>query len=68
LEPIGDLKTESLVEIMCNAKRRRVRDIFDQQRHGEMATCRRCYADLRGRPHLEVAIRETPPAEAVAAD
>lgn len=47
-EPIGDLTCETLREVLTNARRKAVREIFACGRHTEMATCSRCYSDLRG--------------------
>jgi MoaA/NifB/PqqE/SkfB family radical SAM enzyme len=48
LEPIGDLTKETLAEVLINARRKKMRDIFSQRRHAEVSTCSRCYGDLRG--------------------
>ncbi|HTV33790.1 MAG TPA: tetratricopeptide repeat protein, partial [Methylocella sp.] len=45
LEPIGDLAKESLSEVLANAQRRKVRELFTHGRHAERTTCSRCYAD-----------------------
>lgn len=49
VEPIGNLTDETLAEVLTNQRRRAVREIFDNGRHTEMATCANCYADLRGK-------------------
>jgi radical SAM protein with 4Fe4S-binding SPASM domain len=47
-EPIGDLTRETLREVLTNARRAQMREIFAQGRHTEVSTCARCYSDLRG--------------------
>ncbi|MCR0984272.1 SPASM domain-containing protein [Roseomonas populi] len=46
-EPIGDLTRESVLDVLVNERRRRVRQQLDENRHGEISTCSRCYADSR---------------------
>lgn len=42
---IGDLKTETVEQVMENAARNRVRDLFNQKRWGELETCVNCRWD-----------------------
>lgn len=46
-ESIGDLNEQSLFDILIGPRREEVSRIFDAGRHEKLATCSRCYADLR---------------------
>jgi hypothetical protein len=46
-EPIGDLSRESFRRTMLSVARADFRRRLAEGRHGEMATCSRCYADTR---------------------
>jgi hypothetical protein len=47
VEGIGNLQTESLAEVLVGIHRTNMRKLLAEGRHEEMATCSRCYADLR---------------------
>src|SRR5262249_36178627 len=49
LEPIGNLNTESLSQVLANAQRKAARERFESGRHTDMKTCSNCYADVRRR-------------------
>ena len=44
-EGIGNLKDESLAELLVGVKRANARKMLAQGRHEEFKTCSRCYAD-----------------------
>lgn len=46
-EPIGSLTEEPLLQLLTNQQRRLVRRRFANGDHSEMATCSRCFGDLR---------------------
>jgi radical SAM protein with 4Fe4S-binding SPASM domain len=46
LEPIGDLRRESLVDVLGNLQRERFRRQMQQGAHDERTACTRCFADL----------------------
>jgi tetratricopeptide (TPR) repeat protein len=47
LEPVGNLATQSLAEVLNDVRRVKMRERFESGRHAEVQTCRRCYADPR---------------------
>lgn len=47
VEGIGDLRKESLAEVLVNIHRQNTRKILAEGRHGELKTCSRCFADIR---------------------
>jgi len=47
IEGIGSLQTESLADVLVGLRRSNLRKLLAEGRHEEMATCSRCYADLR---------------------
>lgn len=48
IEGIGSLATESFVDVISGVQRQRVRKLLAEGRHPELATCSRCFADIRG--------------------
>lgn len=46
-ESIGSLQDQSLLKLLTNHRRRLVRRRFSEGAHEEMATCSRCFGDLR---------------------
>jgi tetratricopeptide (TPR) repeat protein len=46
-EGIGSLQTESLADVLIGLHRANTRKLLAEGRHEELATCSRCYADLR---------------------
>jgi tetratricopeptide (TPR) repeat protein len=46
-EGIGNLLTESLADVLVGLRRLNTRKLLADGRHEEMATCSRCYGDLR---------------------
>ncbi len=48
IEGIGSLATESFAEVLTGAQRHHTRKLLAEQRHEELATCSRCFADIRG--------------------
>lgn len=47
IEGIGDFASQSFVEVMLGLERQRIRTTFANRGHAEMATCSRCYGDIR---------------------
>ena len=47
LEPIGDLSMESFRETMAGLARHNFKQKMAEGRHDELATCSRCYGDIR---------------------
>jgi hypothetical protein len=47
IEPIGDLTATHLADVLVSDARQTVRAQFEQGRHAERTTCRRCYGDPR---------------------
>jgi len=47
LEGIGNLETESVVEVLTGLHRANTRKRLAENRHDEFATCSRCYGDCR---------------------
>jgi hypothetical protein len=47
IEPIGDFSRESFRETMLSVARAQFQLALAESRHGEMATCSRCYGDTR---------------------
>jgi tetratricopeptide (TPR) repeat protein len=47
LEGIGDLRDDSLEEVLAGVRRYKIRKLFADGAHEQMATCSRCYGDLR---------------------
>ncbi len=43
--PIGDLARQSLSEVLADARRQEIGDLFDARRHSEIETCKVCYGD-----------------------
>ncbi len=50
IDGIGNLRTESLREVLGNVQRQTVRQLFAEGRHDELTTCSRCFGDVRGNP------------------
>jgi hypothetical protein len=44
-EGIGNLRTESLAEVLVGLRRANIRNLLAENRHTELSTCRRCHAD-----------------------
>ena len=51
-EPIGDMQTSSLAEIVFGAVRARRAAMLDAGKHAELATCSRCFGDIVGSHQL----------------
>ncbi len=48
VEGIGTLVEESFADVLIGLRRQTVRKLLDDHRHVELATCSRCFADIRG--------------------
>jgi hypothetical protein len=48
VEGIGSLADKSFADILVGVHRENTRKLLAENRHQELATCSRCYADLRG--------------------
>jgi hypothetical protein len=46
LETVGSLETQSLTDVLAGVRRFKVGQLFDNNAHDSLATCRRCYADI----------------------
>ena len=45
---IGDMETQSFEEVLTGVQRDGMRKLLADKRHGELETCSRCFADIRG--------------------
>jgi hypothetical protein len=48
IEGIGSLETESFADVLVGVHRANTRKLLAENRHTELATCSRCFADIRG--------------------
>ena len=48
IEGIGSLATESFADVLAGVRRYNARLLLAENRHESLATCSRCYADIRG--------------------
>jgi len=48
IEGIGSFATESFADVMTGVHRQNTRKLLAENRHEELATCSRCFADIRG--------------------
>ena len=48
LVEIGDMQAESFETVLTGVRRESMRKLLAEKRHGELETCSRCFADLRG--------------------
>ena len=48
IEGIGSLAVESFADVLVGVHRENTRKLLAENRHTDLATCSRCYADIRG--------------------
>lgn len=62
LEPIGAFQDSSLAALLADPRRLARRQLFAEKRHAELATCARCYGDVRGGKAMKAALARLEPA------